>query len=218
MKKLLKIFVLIILIIALGISGVIWYVKNYSPKIVGELPPGVKDITYYIEGQDFRLINGQAEKSYGNESSTKNILTIFGEPVYGDLNEDGLEDAAVLLVNEPGGSGVLYYAAIAIQNSDGSYQSSNALLIGDRIAPQTVEIRDGLAIYNYAERNPGEPMTTQPSLAQSMYVQYDKATNMISIKPSEAVFCTMEAKLCPDGSYVGRTGPNCEFAPCPGEN
>lgn len=25
----------------------------------------------------------------------------------------------------------------------------------------------------------------------------------------------MEAKLCPDGSYVGRGGPNCEFAACP---
>src|SRR4030067_2137483 len=27
--------------------------------------------------------------------------------------------------------------------------------------------------------------------------------------------CTQEAKLCPDGSTVSRTGPNCEFAPCP---
>jgi len=27
--------------------------------------------------------------------------------------------------------------------------------------------------------------------------------------------CTMEAKLCPDGSSVGRTGPNCEFSVCP---
>jgi putative hemolysin len=28
--------------------------------------------------------------------------------------------------------------------------------------------------------------------------------------------CTEEAMLCPDGiSYVGRTGPNCEFAACP---
>ena len=27
--------------------------------------------------------------------------------------------------------------------------------------------------------------------------------------------CTQEAKACPDGSYVGRTGPNCEFATCP---
>lgn len=27
--------------------------------------------------------------------------------------------------------------------------------------------------------------------------------------------CTLDAKICPDGSSVGRTGPNCEFAPCP---
>ena len=27
--------------------------------------------------------------------------------------------------------------------------------------------------------------------------------------------CTMEAKMCPDGSSVGRSGPNCEFSACP---
>lgn len=27
--------------------------------------------------------------------------------------------------------------------------------------------------------------------------------------------CTTEAKICPDGSAVGRTGPHCEFAACP---
>ncbi|MCX6715929.1 MAG: hypothetical protein NT077_02850 [Candidatus Taylorbacteria bacterium] len=33
------------------------------------------------------------------------------------------------------------------------------------------------------------------------------------INPSVA--CTAEAKICPDGSAVGRTGPLCEFAACP---
>jgi hypothetical protein len=28
-------------------------------------------------------------------------------------------------------------------------------------------------------------------------------------------FCTADAKLCPDGSYVGRIAPSCDFAPCP---
>ncbi len=28
------------------------------------------------------------------------------------------------------------------------------------------------------------------------------------------VACTQEAKLCPDGSSVGRTGPDCQFAAC----
>lgn len=32
---------------------------------------------------------------------------------------------------------------------------------------------------------------------------------------SGPVACTQEARLCPDGSTVGRTGPNCEFAQCP---
>ncbi|MDO8530459.1 MAG: hypothetical protein Q7S10_03605 [bacterium] len=31
----------------------------------------------------------------------------------------------------------------------------------------------------------------------------------------QEVACTMEAKVCPDGSSVGRTGPLCEFAACP---
>lgn len=39
----------------------------------------------------------------------------------------------------------------------------------------------------------------------------------ININKTKPVACTMEAKLCPDGSSVGRTGPNCEFATCPEE-
>lgn len=35
--------------------------------------------------------------------------------------------------------------------------------------------------------------------------------------PDNNIMCTMEAKLCPDGSYVGRSGPKCEFAKCPSE-
>lgn len=30
-----------------------------------------------------------------------------------------------------------------------------------------------------------------------------------------SIACTMEARVCPDGTAVGRTGPNCAFAPCP---
>lgn len=33
--------------------------------------------------------------------------------------------------------------------------------------------------------------------------------------PIDGIACTQEAKLCPDGSAVGRTGPQCEFAECP---
>lgn len=35
---------------------------------------------------------------------------------------------------------------------------------------------------------------------------------------TEPIACTMEARQCPDGSYVGREGPDCSFAPCPQAN
>lgn len=39
-----------------------------------------------------------------------------------------------------------------------------------------------------------------------------------SASPSaREVVCTQEAKLCPDGTYVGRVPPSCEFATCPGQ-
>lgn len=32
---------------------------------------------------------------------------------------------------------------------------------------------------------------------------------------NKPVACTLEAKICPDGTNVGRTGPKCEFTKCP---
>lgn len=42
--------------------------------------------------------------------------------------------------------------------------------------------------------------------------KFTDATASPSAKP---MACTQEARLCSDGSSVRRTGPNCEFAPCP---
>lgn len=36
------------------------------------------------------------------------------------------------------------------------------------------------------------------------------------LQKPKVVLCALEAKLCPDGSSVGRVPPNCEFASCPG--
>jgi len=37
----------------------------------------------------------------------------------------------------------------------------------------------------------------------------------IPVESGETIACTMDAKMCPDGSYVGRQGPSCEFTACP---
>lgn len=40
----------------------------------------------------------------------------------------------------------------------------------------------------------------------------------ISTESIQGTICTMDAKQCPDGSYVSRTGPKCEYAICKGED
>lgn len=46
-------------------------------------------------------------------------------------------------------------------------------------------------------------------------VAYVIGASYIKNKSGSPVACTADAKLCPDGSSVGRSGPNCEFDACP---
>jgi nitrosocyanin len=50
---------------------------------------------------------------------------------------------------------------------------------------------------------PASPPGSQPSPAQP------------TPPPPQIFACPKDAKICPDGSVVGRTEPNCEFAACP---
>ncbi len=58
------------------------------------------------------------------------------------------------------------------------------------------------------------------ALSAGMFIWYQQKNlavddQMEIIKPgTKQKACTEEAKVCPDGSAVGRTGPNCEFTPC----
>lgn len=47
------------------------------------------------------------------------------------------------------------------------------------------------------------------------YVAWAQSNDSWPFAAGQAVMCTQDAMLCPDGSYVGRSGPNCEFAACP---
>lgn len=58
--------------------------------------------------------------------------------------------------------------------------------------------------------------TLLPIIAFILGMKYQAGLiNFKPLPPPEQIACTMEAKVCPDGSAVGRSGPNCEFSPCP---
>lgn len=64
----------------------------------------------------------------------------------------------------------------------------------------------------------GKIATTSPyTAAPATTTLSGNAETPLPAKPSDggAVACTMDAKQCPDGSYVGRVAPDCAFAACP---
>lgn len=58
-----------------------------------------------------------------------------------------------------------------------------------------------------------EPVATATASATPGVIKNKTSTPSATFKA-----CTLEAKICPNGSSVGRTGPNCEFSPCPTPN
>jgi hypothetical protein len=137
--------------------------------------------TYTIEGRDIPLLNGRREVEATPGSATKIRTWVFDEPVWGDLNGNGAEDAALLLVHDPGGSGTFYYVAAAL-NTNGAYRGTNGVLLGDRIAPQNVAIRNGAVIANYADRRFEESMTSPPTVGVSKVMTLE-AGELQEIRP-----------------------------------
>ena len=164
--------------------------------------------TYTIEEREIQLVAGRSEIEVAPGSASKLITQAFGEPVYGDLNSDGMEDAALLLTQDSGGSGTFFYLAVAVKELEG-YKGTNAIFLGDRIAPQPTEVRNGVVVANYADRLPGEPMTTPPSVGKSLYA---KLINGMLAEISAGDFTTA-------GILKGRitVGPLCPVEPCQGE-
>ncbi len=103
-------------------------------------------------------------------SASKIITRYFGNDASGDLNGDGKADIAFLLTQTNGGSGTFFYVVVALKTDTG-YLGTNAVFLGDRIAPQTTEIQGSTVIVNYADRNPGEAFDVAPSLGVSKYLQ-----------------------------------------------
>lgn len=129
-----------------------------------------KNISYTIEGKLIDLVDGRSELPIVVGSVLKIVTTTFGEPIFGELNGDSVADTAIMLTQETGGSGTFFYVVAAV-NKNGNYKGTNAILLGDRVAPQTIEIRDGVLVANYVERKAGEPITAQPSVGVSKYLE-----------------------------------------------
>lgn len=142
------------------------------------------DATFTIEGEPMELVAGRAARQAAPGSATMATTAVFDTPVPGDLDGDGTEDAALVLVQQPGGSGSFYYLAAALA-IDGLFRGTNAVLLGDRIAPQSLAVRNGVIRASYADRRPDQPMAAAPTVGRTKYLTVRNGM-LVEIEPMAA--------------------------------
>lgn len=150
------------------------YIYEQKQAPAGKDPANAE---YRIEGESVQLVEGMSEMPAVPDSAEKVITQYFGNEVRTDLDGDGRDDAVLILTQSRGGSGTFFYVVAAL-NTERGYVGSEALLLGDRIAPQTTEVsknpsHKGVVVVNYADRAEDEPMTAQPSIAKSIWLKLD---------------------------------------------
>ena len=182
--------------------------KEMIPLATGGLATDPLNAAYVVGRRSIKLSDGRSEIVEAPGSATRTKISVFGKPVYGDIDGDGEEDTALLLVEDPGGSGTFYYVAASI-NLDGAYRGTNAVLLGDRIAPQNVRIRNGVIFANYADRQEGEPMASRPSVGKSKYLTLREGA-LVEIKPLGEGEQVLEGWIT-----IGHEVRS--FRPCPGK-
>lgn len=160
------------LLLAVGFFLVRWFTSHQQQV---RTSVDHKNSAYLIEGQRIQLESGVAETSLAPDSTSKNVTQYFGNELVTDLDGDGDDDITFILSHTTGGSGTFYYAVAALATENG-YIGSDGYLLGDRIAPQSVELSQNpthkyVVVFNYVDHALGEPMATQPSVGKSVYLK-----------------------------------------------
>lgn len=89
-----------------------------------------------------RLRDGIYQEKIAPDSATELVVRLTDKIAFGDLNGDGVEDAAVILVSDPGGSGTFYDLA-AVINREGKAEYAASVFLGDRVKVEKIDIRSG---------------------------------------------------------------------------
>jgi len=108
------------------------------------------------------LQNGTFEEPAAPGSAVTTRVQLGDVQAVGDVNGDEVDDAAVLLVVDPGGSGTFTYLGLVI-NENGNAKPIGSVFLGDRIIIKSLAIDSGNVVVTMLDRKPDEPMSAEPT-------------------------------------------------------
>ena len=123
-----------------------------------------------------RLTNGSYQEDIVPGSASKLTITLLDQYAIGDLNSDGVPDAAVILATNSGGSGVFVDLA-AVVNDKGTPKQAASAALGDRVQIKSVSISAGEIVVALVRQGPNDPLCCPSQLVTLKFkLQGDKLT------------------------------------------
>jgi hypothetical protein len=130
---------------------------------------------YRIGGEPVILKQGKFAK--GDSPLKEDFLRVeFKQAVFGDLDNNGSKDAAVIYAYSGGGSGY-FYVLSAVKNNQGAPQEAASEMLGDRVIIKSLAIKSGVIVVNLITQGPRDSMAN-PSLKKTM--KYKLAGNKLA--------------------------------------
>lgn len=132
--------------------------------------------------QVVRLVDGRYEAGAGVDDVSVRLL----DPVaLGDLNGDGVSDAAVLLAESHGGSGV-FVSLVGILNQGGQPAQAGAALIDDRPRINALAIQGGAITVDALVHGPNDPMCCPAWPVTETYQLLDNRMTLVQLTSQTA--------------------------------
>ena len=109
-----------------------------------------------------KLVNGAFSEGSGSDQYT---VRMQESVAFSDLNGDGVGDAAILLVENGGGTGE-FESVVAVLDAGGVPTQAGQVLLGDRVQIKSMAINSGTLALEMLVQGPNDPMCC-PSQAET---------------------------------------------------
>lgn len=105
-----------------------------------------------------KLVDGKYEEAAAPGSASKITVQLLAQPVaFADLNEDGLDDAVVIIVSSGGGSGS-FYSLNVVLNDKGTPRHAASFALGDRVQVKALAVKGLDIAVNMVTHGPKDPL------------------------------------------------------------
>lgn len=182
-------------------------------------PAALESLTFDLDvvGEPVTLVDGQFYLPFVERLSAGVLVALSEMQAMGDLDNDGDDDAAVLLVADAGNDSMYIYLGVVI-NDDGRPVPVEAFELGDRVKVDNLQIEAGQVVVRMTTHAPDDPeccptldVTYLYNLVGDRLVQYIDGWRLelaggvqcVPVQARQAASAAMPfAYQCSDGAWL----------------